>query len=233
MDKIQLWQEAFDEVMAEEYGEVEQQNSLRSNHSFTFGHMVDEFAPIPESSLMFGVAGDGLPILLNCDDSIPKSLLTIGKSGSGKTNFLKVIAESINYAFGKRSFSVITTNRNEWSRFSGEYESLFTFGQTGADDLILSMAGNAHSTRRNGMRFLLIDGMEHFDTLDIETISNLKWLLNNGASRGTWVIATGSDKLLRYPIMDFFPTKVANVNRAFFMQEGLYGFTRFSVPISK
>src|SRR5512143_1801615 len=54
-----------------------------------------EIGSLPREALLLGVALDGLPVLLNLHDQIPGPLLVIGDEGAGKTDFLQMLARSV------------------------------------------------------------------------------------------------------------------------------------------
>src|SRR5258708_17490487 len=58
--------------------------------------VLDELAPLPPEALLFGIAADGLPLMLNMRDSSTGPLLVLADRGSGKTTFLQFLAHAVN-----------------------------------------------------------------------------------------------------------------------------------------
>jgi len=227
--KYQIALDAYTEVMEEEKELIHNPRQT----TFTFEDLIDWYAPIPYESLIFGRAEDKIPVFLDVGDHQPQSMITVGKKKSGKTNFLKIMAESIVYSFGSRTFSVITNRKDEWSAYKGHYNYLFDFGEKGGEDLVLSLASHAHGKRgfSKTFDFLLIDELEGVENFELENILNLRWLMMNGAERGTWVISTASTSIIGKTILNFIPTKIAIVDGVFHIKED-NKICRFEVPMA-
>src|SRR5689334_12467075 len=71
--------------------EQTQSTTASSNAS----RILDELGPLPRGALFLGMAADGFPVLLNLYDPHPGPMLITGETGSGKTTFLKSIAQSV------------------------------------------------------------------------------------------------------------------------------------------
>ena len=52
------------------------------------GDLLASVGDIPKNSVLFGIARDGLPLLLHLRDPRPGPILVTGDQGSGKTAFL-------------------------------------------------------------------------------------------------------------------------------------------------
>jgi hypothetical protein len=151
--------------------------------------------PLPREALFLGVASDGLPVLLNLYDPLPGPILIAGDAGSGKTAFLQTIMESARrtHQHDAMQIAVIARHADEWDKVTGSalLTGIFPPGHDGAQDLILSLASEAHSNG-NGRQtvLLLIDDLESVIQLDFEAVQQLRWLLLRGAARRVWVFAT-------------------------------------------
>jgi hypothetical protein len=79
--------------------------------------VLNEIGQLPRESLFLGKAEDGLPVLLNYQDPTPGPILIFGDPHSGKTDFLRVIAQFAisTYTPADVQFAVMTEQPEEWS----------------------------------------------------------------------------------------------------------------------
>ena len=161
----------------------------------TLDGVLAEIGPLPKEALFLGIASDGLPVLLNLRDPFPGPILITGDAGSGKTAFLQVIAQSVARTHRQDAvqFGVISRHPEEWQSLqtSPHAVGLFSAGQDGAQELLLSLASWAHSntdSRRSVL--LLIDDLEAVTQMDTESVQYLRWLLLRGSSRRVWLFVT-------------------------------------------
>ena len=159
------------------------------------GRVLAEIGPLPREALFLGVASDGLPVLLNLRDPIPGPLLITGDAGTGKTGFLQSVARSIpmTHAPGNVQYGVITNHPEEWEgvETTPHRIGLFSTHQTGAQDLLFSLASWAHSNKNQKQSILLlIDDLESVASLDFDALQNLRWLLLRGPARRVWPVIT-------------------------------------------
>lgn len=157
--------------------------------------VLSETGPLPREALFLGIASDGLPVLLNLHDPHPGPMLVIGEAGAGKTAFLQSIARSLVLTHTERDlqYGVVTPNLEEWQDLprTNHRVGLFDVSQTGAQDLILSLASWAHSNRNTEQSVLiLVDDLEAMAKMDRETLNHFRWLLLRGPARRVWPIIT-------------------------------------------
>src|SRR5262245_25372627 len=81
--------------------------------------VLGEYGPMPREALFFGVASDGLPMLLNLHDPVAGPLLIMGDAGAGKTNLLQLVARAagIMHQPEDLQFGVLTSQTEEWRDF--------------------------------------------------------------------------------------------------------------------
>lgn len=150
---------------------------------------------LPREALLLGVASDGLPVLLNLRDPLPGPILVVGEAGAGKTTFLQTMAQSVIQTHDSNNvqYGVITNHSDEWESVTATSHrvGLFAPEQTGAQDLILSLASWAHANRNARQSvLLLIDDLEAVANLDPDTLQNFRWLLLRGPARRVWPVVT-------------------------------------------
>ncbi|MBM3125410.1 MAG: NACHT domain-containing protein [Chloroflexi bacterium] len=170
---------------------------------------------LPRESLLLGVAGDELPVLLNLFDPIPGPILIAGDKGSGKTMLLQSIAHAAEgmHAPKDLQFGVITPHPEQWHRFqtSKTTSGIYSTKHELALELLQSLVTWAHNNKGDQQSILLI--IEELDLLtqcDEQACQNLRWLLLRGPSRRVWPIVTLEAGLARdlKDWMDFFRTRI-------------------------
>ena len=161
----------------------------------TLGGVLAEIGPLPKEALFLGVASDGLPVLLNLRDPFPGPILITGDPGTGKTAFLQMITQSAARTHQPDSvqFGVVSRYMEEWQHIqnSPHLLGLFSPGQDGAQEMLLSLASWAHSNKDSRKSvLLLIDDFEAISQMDAESVQHLRWLLLRGSSRRVWLFVT-------------------------------------------
>jgi hypothetical protein len=141
------------------------------------------------------MAEDGLPVLLNMHDPSVGPILVVGDAGSGKTAFLKTIVRALamTHESAEVQFGVLTSQAHEWEseRMSPQRVAIFSMHESGAEELLLSLAAWAHQNRNSKQSvLLLIDDLEAVAAFDFDALQNLRWLLQRGPSRRVWPILT-------------------------------------------
>ena len=154
-----------------------------------------EIGSLPAEALFLGVATDGLPVLLNLYDSHPGPMLIAGDAGSGKTAFLRTIAQSViqTHHSNDIQFGVITNYPDEWESMESvpHRVGVFPVGHNSTQEFVSSLSSWAHSNKNtNQCILLLVDDLESVASLDLETVQNFRWLLLRGPARRVWPIVT-------------------------------------------
>ena len=154
-----------------------------------------EIGSLPREALFIGVATDGLPVLLNLYDSHPGPVLVAGDAGSGKTAFLRTIAQSVVQTHNANDiqFGVITNYPDEWEDLASTPHGLgiFSVGHNSTQEFVGSLATWAHSNKNSHQCILLlVDDLESVASLDFTTLQNFRWLLLRGPARRVWPIVT-------------------------------------------
>ncbi len=177
--------------------------------------VIAAYNPLPAEALFLGVAEDGLPVLLNVEDSVPGPILISGDEGSGKTNFLKSIAAGVQLTHTDKEiqYGVITSHPEEWNRLpqSSNCVDIFPAYKTDAENFINSVSSWAHANRRDSQAvLLLIDDLTVIAKMDFEARQSLRWLLLRGPSRRVWPIVTLNPNYLGqiHPWDEFFHTRI-------------------------
>ena len=157
--------------------------------------VLEEFGTLPQGALFLGAAHDGLPILLNLNDPTPGPILIVGDEGCGKTNLLRMVAQSVEQIHAPQDvqFGVISNRPKEWQGFEDNQNcmGIFPSYENSADDFIRSLADWAHhnhSEKRSAL--LLIDDLSCVLKMNDDVQQNLRWLLLRGPNRRVWPLVT-------------------------------------------
>ena len=160
----------------------------------TLDRVLFEIGSLPREALFLGVASDGLPVLLNLHDPIPGPVLVTGDPGAGKTAFLQMVARGIpqTHSVADVQYAVITAHPEEWQDVpvTDHRVGIFSAHETGAQDILLSLASWAHANRSRQAVVLLVDDLEAIAKMDADPLNNFRWLLLRGPSRRVWSLVT-------------------------------------------
>src|SRR6185503_3936781 len=141
-----------------------------------------------------GIALDGLPVLLNLNDSIPGPILIVGDAGSGKTSYLQMIAQTVQQTQRAENvqFAVITRRPDEWEDIPSTDHGvgIFLAKHKATQELLLSLSSWAHVNKSKQSVLLLIDDLEAITKMDDEALQNFRWLLLRGPAHRAWPILT-------------------------------------------
>jgi hypothetical protein len=191
---------------------TELREELQAIHRPTLPEILEEYLPLPRNAVFFGVAQDGLPLLLDLNNVAVGSLLVIGDAGSGKTHLLRTVAHALVYAKDAAMFRfvVITPRVEEWEdlRQAPHCDGVFAASASKAADVIYALAARAHADREHepstplagqgsptptagkGFTLLLLDDLSLVQNLEYEIRLHLQWLLGRGPKRRIWTVAT-------------------------------------------
>jgi hypothetical protein len=171
----------------------------------TIEQLMQDLGPLPDGSLLLGVAADGLPLLLNLYDPAPGPILVAGDRRSGKTAFLQTLARASDLAPdpGEIQFGVLTNHPGEWSEIEALPGSMGVWPAThssAARYLNRLVAWGEHPGNDGHTAvLLLIDGLDTLILSESITRQDLMWLLSYGPEHRIWPVATfNSGRLPRF-----------------------------------
>ncbi len=181
----------------------------------TLRAVLTDASPLPREALFLGLAEDGLPVLLNLQDSTPGPLLITGDQASGKTRLLQTIAHATDLLQTPSDvrYVVITAYPKEWNFFKGNQNNagVYSAKDGNAEELLQSLVSWAHNNRgEQQFVLLLIDDIESVIKINQQVEQNLRWLLMRGPNRQIWPIVTlnASRTLHMKEWMSFFRTRL-------------------------
>jgi len=173
-------------------------------------------APHPDT-LLFGVASDGLPLLLNLRDSRSGPLLVLADRGSGKTAFLQFLAHATNRLLPstKVNYAILSNFADEWRDFTDEahcLDILPTYGEA-TTQLLYELACRVEAAETGPLSpavLILFDGLDSVSHLDPAGQENLRYLLQFGPRAGIWpIVSVNAEHALKLPEwLSFFHTRI-------------------------
>ena len=156
-------------------------------------HLIERYE-FPPQSLLFGVAEDSQPMLLNLKTLRQGAVLIVGDAGSGKTSFLRFLAQSAVWMYepNEISFTVITPGPEGWQGWESLPHNLGILPayDPAIKNTLQELRTWAQENKSAQQRLVLIDNLDALAHLDEEGLENLHWLLYNGAMHGLWMIVT-------------------------------------------
>ncbi len=166
-------------------------------------NQIDEFAPLPPSTLFFGIAkDDSRPVLLNLMEPRMGSIVICGNMFSGKTSLLQAIAAGAAYLYTPEElqFVIVTPNYLEWAGWvnqpgcGGVYSSEKRSFEKIVDAMDLWMRRSSCSQKL----LFFIDSLSVIQCLNSAAASKLQKLLAIGSYRNIWPVVTATEDELYY-----------------------------------
>lgn len=211
-DQFLLALQAYQEIQAEL--RQEKQSLPMAPETSIPDKPVEKAAPIPDGSLLLGLAEDGLPVLLDLYDPTPGPLLVAGDGGSGKTAVLKSLARTSGFQNpGDVQFGVLTPFPEEWTALEslpnclGIWPAFHPSANNFLSQLV-SWAEVLPETRQAVL--LLFDGLDLLNGSGFQSQHDLRWLLMYGPERQVWPVVTVNPGRLSHiqTWLDTFHTRI-------------------------
>lgn len=180
--------------------------ALEISRRLSLREFVKEIGKLPGKSVLFGVAKDGQPVLLNVDDSQASNVVIWNKLAKQGLRILKVVAEYL-FLHHKREdgieFVVFTTHPDDWGDLNG-----YGFGSNSKTACIgiipfhsqlaeVVMGGLARWTHENHRAskspvIILIDGLENIEKNSDEFKFHLHYILFSGRTKHIYTVGTSN-----------------------------------------
>ena len=167
-------------------------------------NMLERNGPLPAKSLIFGIAGDGLPLLLRMNRSATGPILLIGDKGSGKTAFLQTLAQTTRRLnpVEETAILALTDFPDEWQipNLPGRALRVHPLYKESTPNLLQHLANWVTTNQSGRSIILLLDGLDSLLQLDEETQQTFAFLLENGPRAQLWpVVSVNSARALKLP----------------------------------
>jgi len=175
---------------------------------------LDGLIDMPADALLFGVAGDGLPLLLHLRDPRPGPVLVTGERGCGKTDFLKLllIATQRLSAPSETRFVVLTAYPADFDNVCAPERLLGVWPTYEANsvDLLYQLACQVQNPDESQPLVLLFDGLDAILQMGPAARDDLAYILSNGPRALVWPVVTVNSELgLRLPDwLAYFRTRI-------------------------
>lgn len=200
------------------------------NPLFSFGYRsfqdalertIKAIQPLPANAIFLGVAdNDGQPVLLNINSPDNGALLINGKSSSGKTALLQVIASGISYTHCpiEVQYAVITSRPWEWVEWkNSQYCSgIFVPDERQTVNLLTALELWMMRSNHEQAFLLFMDDLDAVTKMDLSSQNKLRQILALGSSCRVWPIATVNVECLgkENPNLSFFKTHLRCLSEA-------------------
>ncbi|PKN95443.1 MAG: hypothetical protein CVU44_01805 [Chloroflexi bacterium HGW-Chloroflexi-6] len=178
------------------------------------GNGIEPAGPLPSHSVVFGIAGDGLPLILRLDRPASGPILLMADKGSGKTAFLQTLARSTRRLnpVEETAILALTDFPDEWqlSDMPGRTLRVHPAYQESTADLLLRLADWVTGNQQQRSILLLIDGLDSILHLDDNAQQAFAFLLENGPRARLWpVVSVNSARAQKLPDwLAFFQTRI-------------------------
>jgi hypothetical protein len=137
--------------------------------------------PLPPQGVLFGVASDGLPVMLDVWNPSPGPVLVLGDTGTGKTDFLRFVAAAITRTHrpDQLQFCALTPRPGEWEGFErlGHCLGIVDTANGAARHALGELAASIQENPASSPVLLLVDDPTSLDSAALEIFH---WLLLNG-----------------------------------------------------
>jgi hypothetical protein len=160
--------------------------------------VLQNLAPVPQSSIFLGICEDGLPLLMDLRDPAPGSLLIVGDRQEENRQLLRTVVASALMLNSPAQVGVdlIVLEPEAYEDIAGTPGSVevIDVGDGDLPHLLWHRARRASQDSaqagRGQIRLIILEDLEPTLTrLDPESLEALHWLVTCGAARSTWVIA--------------------------------------------
>ncbi|MDX9991252.1 MAG: ATP-binding protein [Anaerolineales bacterium] len=177
-------------------------------------NLLEQSGPLPAHSVVFGIARDGLPLILRLDRPASGPILLAADKGSGKTAFLQTLAQSTRRLNPVEEVAILalTDYPAEWQlddlparalRVYPAYEEI-------ASDLLQRLAAWVSAQQPQRAIVLLCDGLDSILHLDDAAQQAFAFLLENGPGAHVWpIVSVNSARAAQLPDwLAFFQTRI-------------------------
>lgn len=178
------------------------------------GNLLERAGALPPDSLLLGIAGDGLPLILRMTRPDTGPILIMADKGSGKTAFLQTLARSTRSLAPAQGTAILalTAFPNEWrlGDFPVRTLKVHPAYEESTSDLLKRLADLVMTRPANRPVLLLLDGLDNILQLDDAAQEAFAFLLAHGPRARVWpVVSVNAAQALKLPDwLAFFRTRI-------------------------
>ena len=175
---------------------------------------LEQISSLPADALLFGIAADGMPLLLQLRDPRPGSVLVLGEKGSGKTEFLQVMLRSAQRlsAPSETQFAVLTAHPADFDDFvpNNRFLGVWPSYSDDATEMLYQLAWRVQNPVPTQPVVLMLDGLECILQMDQAAQENLAYILAFGPQSLVWpVVSLNSEMALKLSgWLSYFETRI-------------------------
>jgi hypothetical protein len=176
-----------------------------------FSQYLERSGPLPEHSVVFGIAGNGQPLVLRLDRPQVGPVLLLADKGAGKTIFLQTLAQSARRLNPVRQTAilVLTDFPDEWAEqnFRGRVYPAY---EPEAAHLIFRLSEWVDANADDRSILLLVDGLDSILHLDEAAQQAFARLLVNEPHARLWpIVSLNALRAIKLPDwLAFFHTRL-------------------------
>ena len=195
--------------------EIQQPSQEGPSESSQLADLLSRYSKSLRRALFLGLAGDGLPVLLDLSDPFPGPLLVTGDAAAARTALLKLIARGIDLTHSTSAveYAVLSAHINDWKSFPAGTNSngLFSIREPAAHQFIHSLVKWGHQNKGQSLSVVvLIDDLASVLEEAGSFVLDLRWLFSRGPSRRIWpIVALDSSSAPQMSVwLEFFRSRI-------------------------
>ena len=175
----------------------------------------ESLKPYPPNTILLGLAGDRLPVLLDLGKPAIGPILVVTEDRTDGTSFLQAVANTLGLTHrpGEIEYCTLTPHPWQWDQAgrSGFCGGIFSAGEQASEQLILALLAWMTKSHPARVVLVLIDDLEFVSSsMSLETRSGLHTLFSQGPMYGVWpLVSLGTHTLQQMDRwLDSFQTRI-------------------------
>lgn len=187
--------------------------------------------PLPNDSILFGMATDNMPVLMSTHADKGANVIVWDRVVGQGLNLVKCAIEFIlRYKTGDRTEFVVFSNKTkEWAQLSNcelgvwnknECIAIIPYWDIVADQILFSLAEWVHRTRALKPVVLFFDDFDNITRMGADSQQWLRYIMEYGKKKNIYVVGTtkseNRDSILKW--MDCFQAQIFGENKSYWFE---------------